>query len=131
MSAQQPPVFAGRRDWLIILTMLAVSLLAWLLHSLPATDSKPAGYRIRIFTEPEKIINTGVPADNRLIINGRLGSAEIEWDGGGKVRIASSTCPCKTCVNMGWVSDASLICVPNGIIVEPQTGSSQIDAVTR
>lgn len=131
MSSQPSPVFAGKKDFAALALLLALSLVAWMIHSSNDKAKKPTIYRIKIFSRPEKVSEITQPPENRLTITGKLGPAEIEWDVDGKVRIASSTCPCKTCVNMGWVSDSSLICVPNGIIIEPQSNGALIDAVTR
>ncbi|PKL42169.1 MAG: hypothetical protein CVV41_15440 [Candidatus Riflebacteria bacterium HGW-Riflebacteria-1] len=132
MNGEVPPLFSGKTDWLIMIGLLLVSLVAWAGHNY----MQPAGFSgactVRIFTEPpQKLVFTG-PQPQPLTVVGKTGAATIEWGTDGRIRIASSTCPCKTCVNMGWTDSSSLVCVPNGIIVEPAADTgSKVDAVTR
>lgn len=132
MNESVPPLFSGKTDWLIMVGLLVVSLVAWAAHHY----GQPAGFSgactVRVFSEPpQEFVFTG-PQSQPLTVVGKTGTATIEWGPDGKIRISSSSCPCKTCVNMGWTDSSSLVCVPNGIIVEPvaDTGS-RIDAVTR
>ncbi|PKL47693.1 MAG: hypothetical protein CVV42_12415 [Candidatus Riflebacteria bacterium HGW-Riflebacteria-2] len=132
MKDNIPPIFAGKHDWLILLALLAVSLLAWAGHHHGRSDSFNGACRVRILTEPpqELVFNQAQPRP--VEVKGRTGLAVIEWGSDKRIRISSSACPCKTCVNMGWTDSSSLICVPNGIIVEPLVNTGQkVDAVTR
>ncbi len=72
------------------------------------------------------------PSKNPLLVKGKLGTTVVEWDLKGRVRIKSSPCPFKTCVSMGWVhGNSSIVCVPNGVIVETQHSTEEIDGVAR
>lgn len=129
-----PPVFAGREEKLAITLLLLLSLIVWFygLKDSSAPGEASTRWRITVFSEPRQQSEMSCPAEKRLIVTGKLGPAEIEWDEHGRVRIASSTCPCRTCVNMGWSANAALICVPNGIMIEPlAAGIPSVDAVTR
>jgi hypothetical protein len=132
MKNNVPPLFAGKHDWLIMLALLAVSLLAWAGHNYDGGSGFSGACRVRILTEPPQEMIFSEPQAQPVEIRGRTGPAFIEWGSDNRIRIKSSSCPCKTCVNMGWTDRSSLICVPNGIVVEPQVdGRQQVDAVTR
>ncbi len=126
-----PPVFADRNEAfaLVLLTLLSVvGLFYHFLSDGPVADR----WRLTVFSKSPVTSIISRPAEKRLIVTGKLGPAEIEWDDHGKVRIASSTCPCRTCINMGWSDSGALICVPNGLIVEPlRSEAASVDAVTR
>ncbi|MBU1108521.1 MAG: NusG domain II-containing protein [Candidatus Riflebacteria bacterium] len=132
MNKLVPPLFAGRHDWLVLAGLLAISLVAWVGHYYDQPVSFRGACKIRIFTDPaQKLVFSG-PQAQPIQVNGKIGPATVEWGDGGKIRIVSSACPCKVCVNMGWTDNSSLVCVPNGIIVDPTAAaSSEIDAVTR
>ncbi len=130
MKSEQPKLISGRNDWLILAGLVIISLFAWYMHS-AAPVKGATGYRIRILTAPEEIINLKRGEKEKIMITGKLGPAEIEFNADGKARIRSSTCPCKTCVNMGYSDAASLICVPNGIVVDIILEKSDFDAITR
>lgn len=131
MNAEEFKIIGGRKDYYALLALLALSLLAWFAHGQSLQSSESRKYSVKIFTSPEQKMYFNEPPREKLMVTGRLGPAEIEWDAHGKVRIASSTCPCQTCINMGWTADASLICVPNGIVVEAIPVRQPFDAVTR
>ena len=129
-----PPVFAGRSEVIIIVMLTLLSFCIWLQqYSL----SGPSGasiekWRVTIFATTMSSSEISRPPEKRLMVKGKLGPAEIEWDDRGRVRIASSTCPCHTCVQMGWSAGTSLICVPNGLLLEPLSKeASSVDAVSR
>lgn len=124
-------VFAGKKDLAALGFLIVLSLLAWALHSFGDGQTYPTRFHIQVFTDSKKEFDLLKPPENRFKLPGRLGIVELEWDERGRVRIASSPCPCKTCVNMGWVTNSSLICVPGGIIVEPRSSADNIDAVSR
>jgi hypothetical protein len=129
-----PPVFAGPTEMLLLMTLLLFSFFIWFFKAdANLFQVEPTNrWLITIFSDPPQKIEINYPDKKHLTVTGKLGPAEIEWDGKGKVRIASSTCPCRTCTNMGWSADASLICVPNGIVVEPlRLKTENVDAVSR
>jgi len=132
MSQNIPPIFAGNRDWLILLVLLLLSLVAWVAHQNTVRNKFDGACRIKIFTDPPQELTFSGAQMQPVKVQGMIGPAVIEWAKDGRVRIASSACPCKTCVNMGWTNSFSLICVPNGIVVEPVvSGQQKVDAVTR
>jgi hypothetical protein len=127
-----PRVFANRREVAIVIFVALASLffLIYVGGNLPGNVAET--WKLTIFTDTRQQVELTCPPEKRLIVTGKVGPAEIEWDDRGRVRIVASTCPCKTCVNMGWTSDAAIVCVPNGIVIEPvRQKSAAVDAVTR
>ncbi|HNX77936.1 MAG TPA: NusG domain II-containing protein [Candidatus Rifleibacterium sp.] len=135
MSYQTPPpVFAGRSEVIIIVMVTLLSFIAWLYQYFQpaAPEASIVRWRVTTFTRTVSSREITRPTEMRLMVKGKLGPAEIEWDDRGRVRIASSTCPCHTCVQMGWSAGASLICVPNGLLLEPlNEEAASVDAVSR
>jgi len=64
----------------------------------------------------------------------RVGGCLIEI-AGGRVRVASSTCPNKICVSTGWISQPSqiIVCAPQRVVVKIGGGSlsQTVDAITK
>lgn len=130
MKSKTPLIFSSTRDFIFLLLLVFVSLVAWVMHV--AQDSSTAnGYVVMVFSEPVKtvVLNEIPPAP--LELQGKIGAVKIEWKNSGEFRIASSTCPCKTCINYGWTRNGSIVCVPNGIVVKTQKSEEMVDAVSR
>lgn len=130
MKNNVPLLFAGKHDWLVMIALLTISLLAWAVHNYSGRTGFNGACKVKIFTDPVEEIYFAGPQSQPVKIMGKAGPAVIEWGSDGRIRIISSTCPCKTCVNMGWTDSSSLVCVPNGILVEP-IADTNIDAVSR
>ena len=47
--------------------------------------------------------------------NGKINTIEIK---GHKIRMADADCPDHTCVNMGWLDSAPIICLPNRLVIQ-------------
>lgn len=91
--------------------------------------------------------NVNIKRDGRLLYSFDLSNTEdsvIEIPYGdssntieiknGKIRVLEAECPDKTCVNMGWLSSASMpiVCLPNHLVIEFADGyEDNIDAVAR
>ena len=103
------------------------------------------GSAIVLFT-PKKT-NVNIKRDGRLLYSFDLSNtedSEIEIPYGnssntveikdGKIRVKEAECPDKTCVNMGWLSSASMpiVCLPNHLVIEFAAGYEDgVDAVAR
>lgn len=71
--------------------------------------------------------------DRTVSVEGPDGKTVVEIRGK-MVRIIESPCRNKLCVQQGWISSGSLICLPNRVVVTIQghvTDQRGIDAVTR
>jgi hypothetical protein len=123
-------IFSNPGELAIIVVLLVFSGFAWLVDAKKAT-SCPEGYLIRILTNPETRLHFSAPQSQPLSVKGLAGEMLIEWDEKGRVRIASSSCPCRICQNMGWTDRTSLVCVPNGLILDIIQANDDFDAVAK
>ncbi len=132
MNEARLKLFNGCPDLVFFAILIFASLVAWSIHSISEKLPANRSFIIKIIGENgEHRQEVANKRNEKLAVSGKLGQVTIEWDNNGRVRIASSSCPCQTCVNMGWSSYSSLICVPGGVMVEPQATEDTIDAVTR
>jgi len=113
----------------IVLYALVVAGLALLL--VPASGDAPAGALIQ---GPGAFVAfVSLTEEATYTVAGPLGETIVEVRAGA-VRVASSPCPHKTCVSMGWISEPgqTVVCVPNGVVVRVLgEGASRLDATTR
>ncbi len=65
-------------------------------------------------------------------VKGKLGPVKIEFDPMKGARVIESGCPCKVCINSGWIKNHSIVCIPNSLIVKPEFNDSEdkTDAVS-
>jgi hypothetical protein len=119
----------GVTKWdLALIAGIVVFSACWWLYGLGA-GREPATVQVisgsRIFAES--------PADRDAFIRvpGPLGVSVVEIRSG-RVRMVSSPCPDKLCVNMGSIGSPgqSLLCIPNRVSVTLRAKREQIDAVT-
>jgi len=69
---------------------------------------------------------------NRLIML-PVGEMQVEVKNG-QIRVASSDCPKRICVNTGWIRTPGqvIVCVPNKVLIQINTGASPLlDAVVQ
>jgi hypothetical protein len=100
-------------DWLIILVLLGASLLG-----IAIVASAPAGARVLVTAEGDLTFSASLDQRRQFAVAGPLGKTQLTIDDSG-VRVLSSPCPRKICMNMGPArGTADLIaCVPNRILV--------------
>lgn len=130
LDQKSPKVFSGKNDFLFLLFLLVVSGLAWFLHDSQKFSANKA-FEVVVFSNPIKTTIFSNVSSESVVVKGLLGPATIEWNQAGDFRIASSTCPGKICVNYGWTSEGSIVCVPNGIVVKTLKSEDHVDAVSR
>ncbi|MDD3000974.1 MAG: NusG domain II-containing protein [Candidatus Riflebacteria bacterium] len=111
-----------KNNLIFIITLLAISALAYYFHF---ASEKTTQYEIRVLAQNKTYLR---PLSNRLIVKGYLGESIITWNMNDEVRIEKSPCPNQSCVKMGLCKSIPLICVPNGIIINPI--AQKYDAVT-
>lgn len=65
-------------------------------------------------------------------VQGYAGDSLVEISGG-QVRMVDSACPDKLCVRTGWISrpGASIVCLPNRVVIEVKSRTGGPDAVNR
>ncbi len=51
----------------------------------------------------------------------------------GRICVSHADCPDKICVQRGWISErgAPIVCLPNGLVIEIEGGSGDLDASAR
>jgi len=126
----------GRRfftfaDGILIAILVVIGIALCFRESIPS--EKLNGYRISVVGHPERelfLINR--PPSGLVSVAGILGNSIVEWDAQGRFRIASSPCPNKLCIQMGWVSPPpGVCCIPNGVVVECQGSDWYFDGETK
>lgn len=77
-----------------------------------------------------KVDLSNPPAGHLINISGPLGTSVAEVKQGA-IRMLSSPCPDKVCVNMGWINrpGQSVVCVPNRVIIRIISGKSPVDSI--
>ncbi|TLM77871.1 MAG: hypothetical protein FDZ70_05080, partial [Actinobacteria bacterium] len=76
---------------------------------------------------------TVVPAgvDERLVVEGALGSVVVRVSGG-DAWVESADCPDQVCVHGGRISGGAIVCAPNGVVVRSEGGDADaLDARSR
>lgn len=123
----------SKSDYLLILGLVIIGLIAWLIsrYGFSGADT----FIIKTNNNGiEAVQSVALDSDKTIKVNGKIGEMLLEFNCSKGVRVASSTCPCQICVNSGWSFSEALICVPNGVIVQPEFNSQKsdkADAVTR
>lgn len=111
-----------KNNLIFIITLLAISAVAYYFHF---ASEKSTQYEIKVFAQNKTYLR---PLSNHLIVKGYLGESVITWNSNNEVRIEKSPCPNQSCVKMGLRKNIPLICVPNGIVINPIV--QKFDAVT-
>ena len=104
---------------LILSVVLSCVVWIWMQHTAP--EGKTAEIRIS-----GKIVNIlDLSKDTKLTIEGKNVIVLNIVVSNGKIRVLSSKCPDKICVNQGWVSyeGTAIVCLPAETVIEI-TGNS-------
>lgn len=123
----------GKGDSLLILGLAFMGMIAWLVSRFGFVGAD--AFLIKSNNNGIETIQTvTLDSDKTITIKGQIGEMKLEFKPDKGARVASSTCPCQVCVNSGWSRTEALICVPNGIIIQPKLNNQNpdtADAVTR
>ena len=100
-------------DWLVVLTLLTVSL-----AGIARVAMSPGGSRVVVTSGDQVIFSAPLDQPRKVALDGPLGETQLVIADRG-ARISSSPCPRKTCVAMGTARQTGdlLACVPNRILV--------------
>lgn len=116
---------------LLLVSLLSVAALYGRFFFLqPAGETKQA-----VITIGGKVVKklSLLPSGGRdsFIIQGRVGAATVEVDGG-RIRIQDAPCPGQVCVKQQWIQrpGQAVACVPGEILIRIE-GAAPLDAVTR
>ncbi len=111
-------------NWGDTLVLIGVVTLLWLF----APVRQSAGSVVIVNGDGKKMV-LDLPADTLVEVKGRIGVSVVEIKGR-RVRMLSSPCPHKLCMERGWVGAGGVIvCLPQGIIVKVE-GEARVDAIT-
>ena len=94
----------------------------------------PAKDTVRIVSDGKVIrtvdLSTARDATFDVIYGDHVNTVEIRDH---RIRVLSADCPDKTCVNMGWLTSASMpiVCLPHHLVIEFTDSAGDVDAVTR
>ncbi len=81
-----------------------------------------------ILTDNSKI-EYKLPVWKVVKVKGKIGISVIEIKGK-KVRFLDSPCPDKVCVNSGWITSGSVVCIPNEVQVIIKNSDEKLDFVS-
>lgn len=121
-------------DKLLIIFILISSVLIFVGFSAYGFSKKDTYAVIEVNGEFYQKISLGKNGPNlKMKVNGMLGETEVEV-AEDKVRIISSPCPDKDCVNQGWIKKPGqvLVCLPNRVVIkiEGESFEKDIDVTT-
>ena len=125
-------LFAGEYEiFFVCLLMISSVLIFFHLDNNELNTEMPDKWKVTSLSIPA-VTELKMPITKLYQLPGKLGNMTIEWNSRGFIRVLSSPCPCKMCINIGWRRTTSIICVPNEIIIEPILPAiNEVDAITR
>mgnify|MGYP000852373945 CR=1 FL=1 len=123
----------GDRWLLLLLVVVGFSLLAWKALSYPSSAQQ-----VQVFRDGEVILSFTLNSSAeirtyQLTVDGGVATLEAK---DGAVRLAPTSahyCPERICMQTGWINQpgASIICVPNKLVVRIKTMEDGVDAISR
>jgi hypothetical protein len=73
---------------------------------------------------------TSLDLDGEIPVEGTHGSAIVEIRDG-KVRMKEAECDNHICMKQGWITQGTIVCLPNGIVIITGSGlKKDVDAIT-
>lgn len=107
-------------DKFLIIFVLISSVLIFVAFNAYGISKENNYAVIEVNGELYQKISLGKKGPNlKIKVNGPLGETEVEV-AEDKVRINSSPCPDKNCINQGWIEKPGqvLVCLPNRVVVK-------------
>ena len=118
-----------RYDTLLIIGFLAIAIVILLVVSFAGGQVNT----VIVQVDGKEVLRLPLASAGRYSVQGSLGETEIEIKDK-RVRVISSPCRKKICVQTGWISKPhqTIICAPNKVVVR-LTGSSDndVDGITQ
>lgn len=124
-----PPRLITLSDFVLILCILSLSLVSFFVIR---SNNRP-GDEVIIESDAGLVSISLLKGRERFGVEGRLGVSIIEISRG-RVRMAESPCPSKTCIHTGWISKKgeTIVCIPNHIIIKIDGKTrEEYDAISR
>ncbi|MBQ3264227.1 MAG: NusG domain II-containing protein [Ruminococcus sp.] len=116
----------------VFIMMIAVIFIAGIIGSVIVLTA-PQKSTVRIVSDGTVVdtvdLRTAQDRTFDVTYEGHVNTVEIKDH---RIRIKDADCPDRTCVNMGWLSSASMpiVCLPHRLVIE-FTDGADVDAVTR
>ena len=110
-----------------VVLLFSIGFILFTRFGRPWQSSKVSG--AAVYHEGELLREITLDKDQELILLDGKMSLEIKE---GRIRVSSSDCPRRLCVNMGWIKTPGQViaCVPNKVLIEiKSTASPFLDAV--
>ena len=123
----------NKKPTVTIAIIIAVIFLIGLVGSILVLTASPTS-TVRIISDGEIIrtVDLLTAADETFSVSyqGHTNTIEIRDK---KIRVLDADCPDQTCVNMGWLSSASMpiVCLPHHLVIEFTDDTDALDAITR
>lgn len=119
------------RDKLLIIIIAVVALAGLAVEQLMLPANEGARATVKVQGEMFRSIDLDVPGTKRISINGVEGLSVFELKDG-KIKMISSPCPDKLCIQQGWVSrpGQTIVCVPNAVSISV-LGNGGVDTIVR
>lgn len=114
---------------IIIVLFFSIALVWWMSHGGGHRPSEATSAAIYV---GDRLLEEVDLKGNRLIML-PVGEMQVEVKNG-QIRVASSDCPKRICVNTGWIRTPGqvIVCVPNKVLIQINTGASPLlDAVVQ
>ncbi len=116
----------------IIGGIIAAVFLIGVVGSVLVLTSKPKN-TVRIVSDGRTLYTIDLStAEDETFTVGYGGHENIVEIRDGRIRVADADCPDKTCVRMGWLSNASMpiVCLPHHLVIEFTDDDGDVDALT-
>jgi len=115
-----------KADLILAGVLVALSLLLWLL---PQSGAAAGQARVVVRQGGRLLYEGPIAEDASIPVHGEYENLVVVR--GGRVQVASATCPGQDCVHMGARSRPGemIACAPNGLSVRIVGGKSEVDGV--
>ncbi|MDP2157956.1 MAG: NusG domain II-containing protein [Nitrospirota bacterium] len=93
-------------------------------------EAFPLGSDVVVEVNGKPVYTLSLGVDTEIPIEGTHGLTVLEIKDG-KVRMKEADCSNQICVNQGWMSKGTIVCLPNHIVVIVGSGTKKdLDAIT-
>ena len=115
-----------RNDVLLILTVVAVALIAFILWML----LRPSGQFVRVSVDGSEIASYSLSKNAEYSIDVLGHNTLVIQDG--SAYISEADCPDHLCIKQGRISSGgqSIVCLPNKVVVEIVGGETEWDGIS-
>lgn len=93
---------------------------------------RPKGRRAKIIQDGKVLYTLDLSREKDRLIEveyqGRRNIIEIK---DGRIRVREADCPDHICMDMGWLEDTPIVCLPNRLVIEFADGNGETDVEAR